>query len=213
LPESDSKPTTARSRPTASAAADAERWTPNQESPLSSVELSTRTRWLGAGFTAAGILFQALWLGLQAVFVSITLLVSYLLWIASSWQVVPRLRLVFALAVLLFLAHAAEEFLTGFQLALPELFGRTVWSDRQYLAFNGMWALIFITTALSIRPGRHFPVLIVLFFAVAGGVGNGVFHLLLVLQRHAYFPGAWTAPLCLAIGIWLLRLLYVSGRR
>ena len=48
----------------------------------------------------------------------------------------------------------------------------------------------------------------VLFFAVAGGLLNGVGHLLLALQRGAYFPGAWTAPLALCVGIWLLWLLY-----
>ena len=114
----------------------------------------------------------------------------------------------FALAVLVFLAHVAEESLTGMQRALPELFGRPAWSAVQFLAFNAVWAAAFVATAFGIRPARSFPVLAVLFFAIAGGLGNGAFHLALVIQRGEYFPGAWTASLCLAVGVWLLCLLY-----
>jgi Protein of unknown function with HXXEE motif len=175
---------------------------------MSIAQVSTRDRWLGAGFLIAAILFQALWLGLPAVFLSVALVVSYALWISTSWRVAPRLRAAFVLGILVFVGHAVEEFTTGFQLGLPALFGRAAWSDLQYVVFNAVWALVFIAAALTLRAGRSFPVFIVIFFAVAGGVGNGVLHLLLVLQRGGYFPGAWTALLCLAVGIWLLRLLY-----
>lgn len=169
-----------------------------------------RARWLGAGFTVAAILFQAFWLGLPAVFLSVALVVSYGLWISTAWQVIPKLRIAFILGVLVFLGHAVEELLTGFRLALPTLFGRAPWSESQLVVFNGAWALVFGAAALTLRPGRPLSAFIVVFFAVAAGVGNGVLHLLLVLQRGAYFPGAWTAPFCLAVGIWLLRLLYAS---
>jgi hypothetical protein len=118
------------------------------------------------------------------------------------------LRLAAGLGVLVFLAHVVEEYLTGFQAGLPALFGRDAWSTAQYLVFNGVWALVFGAAALTVRPGRSLPVLVILFLAVAGGVGNGVVHLLLVLQRGSYFPGAWTAPFCLAVGLWQLRVLY-----
>ena len=110
-----------------------------------------------------------------------------------------------------FLAHVAEELLGGLHRALPDLFDRPAWSELRYLVFNGVWALVFLAAAITLRPGRPLPALIVLFFAFAGGVGNGILHLLLVLQQGAYFPGAWTAPLCLAVGVWLLRLLYGPG--
>ena len=158
----------------------------------------------------AAMVFQALWLGLPAVFLSVALLLSYGLWITTAWRVIPRLRFACILGIFIFLGHAAEEFLTGLQTALPAMFGRAAWSDTRYVVFNGAWALIFFAAALTIRAGRPLPVFIILFFAVAGGVGNGILHLLLVLWRGAYFPGAWTVPLCLAVGIWLLRLLYAS---
>ena len=191
---------------------------PEREHPVNrgaepSAPIPMRTRWLGAGLMIAGILFQAPWLGLPAAIVSIALLVSYGLWIATSWQVTPRLRVAFLAGILVFLAHGVEELLAGLPRALPALFGRDAWSDRRFLVFKGAWALVFCAAAVSLRPGRPLPVFIVLFFAVAGGVGNGVVHLLLVLRRGGYFPGAWTAPLRLAVGVWLLRLLYASEPR
>src|SRR6266576_267638 len=45
--------------------------------------------------------------------------------------------------------------------------------------------------------------LVVLFLALAGGVGNGAGHLLLSVTQRGYFPGAATAPLCLLVGITL----------
>lgn len=179
---------------------------------MSSVPIAMRTQWIGAGIVLAAILYQAFWLGLPAVFLSVALLVSYGLWICTTWHVIPKLRMAFTLAIVVFLGHAVEEFLTGFHHALPALFGRAPWSDRQFLVFNSSWALIFCMAAVAVRPMRRLPVLIILFFTVAGGVGNGVLHLLLVFQRGAYFPGAWTAPFCLGVGIWLLRLLYTSER-
>lgn len=170
-----------------------------------------RARWLGGGFVLAAMIFQALWLGLPAIFLSAALVLSYWLWTSTSWHLHHRLRAVFIAAIILFLGHAVEEFIYGFPAALPALFGRDPWSDARYVVFNSLWALIFAGAAVTLRPGRHLSILIVLFFAVAGGVGNGVAHLLLVLRLGEYFPGAWTAPLLLVVGIWLLRLLYASG--
>ena len=50
--------------------------------------------------------------------------------------------------------------------------------------------------------------LIALFFAFGGGVGNGVAHLMLVVAQGGYFPGAWTALHCLIVGTVLLRQLF-----
>ena len=57
----------------------------------------------------------------------------------------------------------------------------------------------------ALRQRAPLAGLVVLFFAIGGGLGNGVGHLLLVLMQRAYFPGAWTAPLCLFVGGLLLR--------
>lgn len=80
---------------------------------MPSAPLSVRTRWLGAGVVLAGVLFQALWLGLPAILFSVGLVTSCGLWVGSSWRFTPQLKVVFCIAVLVFLVHAAEEFLTA----------------------------------------------------------------------------------------------------
>ncbi len=177
---------------------------------MSLPSLTNRTRVLGAGFVLAAMLFQAFWLGLPAIFISIALVASFGLWNAGRWRARPQLRLAFSIAVLVFLAHVTEEYLTGAYVELPTLFGRAPWSGFQFGAFNGVFALIFASAAITFKSERHLPVLIILFYAIAAGVGNGVLHLGIVLQQGAYFPGAWTAPFCFIMGVWLLRLLFAS---
>lgn len=178
------------------------------ETPSVAAAIPLCTRCLGACLVAAGVLFQALWLGLPAIFLSLLLLVSYGLWLSTSWRVTPRLRWVFVLAVLVFVAHVTEEYLAGFQQELPALFGREAWTDARYLGFNSAWLLVFVAAAVTLRPGRSLPALVLVFFAVAGGMGNGALHLLATLGRGEYFAGSGTAVLCLGVGVWLLCLLY-----
>lgn len=65
----------------------------------------------------------------------------------------------FALAVLVFLAHVAEESLTGMQRALPELFGRPAMAASLCLAV-GVWLLCLFyrpegrKSARATRPAR-----------------------------------------------------------
>ncbi len=170
--------------------------------------ITIQKKFVAASFVLAMVLFQAFWLGLPAIFLSFILILSCGLWLSTGWQVRPGLQKVFGLAILVFLAHVTEEYLAGLQEELPALFDRAAWSGFRYLVFNGVWAVTFITAAATLRSNSRLPVLIVLFFAIAGGVGNGALHLLLVVWRGGYFPGAWTAPLCFGMGVWLLRLLY-----
>lgn len=162
-------------------------------------------RVLGALIVVAGVLFQALWLGRAAALLSVALVVSYLVWLGGAWTAASRsLATTYAIGLLVFLAHVAEEFLTGFQRQLPALVGDR-WTDAQYLVFNAAWFAGFVVAGLALRQRHPLAILIVLFFAIGGGVGNGVAHLLLVVLQRGYFPGAWTAPLCLIAGVALLR--------
>jgi len=175
---------------------------------VSSSPVPMRDRWLVGGFIVLAILFQAVWLGLPGFFLSLMLPISFLAWIGTGWRVTPRLQVAFLLGLAVMVAHVAEEYATDFQVAVPALFGREPWSVDQWLTFNAVFGLVFWAAAVSLRPGRALPVFVVLFFALAAGVGNGIVHLSIALSRGAYFPGAWTAPLCLAVGVWLLWLLY-----
>ena len=151
---------------------------------------------------------QALWLGLPAAFLSVALVASYGVWACSHWYVTPRLRTATSYAILAFVAHLVEETLSGLYESLPALFDRAPWSIARFLLFNATWLAIFVFAALALEAGKAWPALPLIFLAVAGGVGNGILHLLLVLRQGAYFPGAVTAPICLITGVWLLLQLY-----
>jgi hypothetical protein len=170
----------------------------------------SRDRTLGGLIVIAGVLFQSLWLGRAAALLSVALVIAYAVWLGATWNLASRsLQATYGIALVIFLVHACEEFLTGFHRQLPALVGDR-WSATQFVVFNAAWFTTFILAALGLRRRDPLAVLIVLFFALGGGVGNGVAHLLLVAAQGGYFPGAWTAPLCLIIGGALLRQLFTN---
>jgi hypothetical protein len=169
---------------------------------------SSRDRTVGGLIVVAGVLFQGLWLGRAAALLSVALMIAYAVWIGGAWQLSGRsLPVTYGVALVIFLVHASEEFLTGFQRRLPALVGDR-WTDIQFLVFNVVWFTAFVLAGWALRRRHPLAVLFVLFFALGGGVGNGLAHLLLVVTQGGYFPGAWTAPLCLIVGVLLLRQLF-----
>jgi hypothetical protein len=171
--------------------------------------LSSTYQIVGAMLVVSGVLFQALLLGRAAGFLSIALVAAYLVWRRATWSVHGRwLPATYFLGLFVFVLHVSEEFLHGFHWRLPALMGAPRWSDVQFLTFNLVWLVAFVLAAWAVRRRQPLSVLLVLFFAIAGGVGNGVAHLMLVLAGQAYFPGAWTAPLCLWVGAVLLRQMF-----
>ncbi len=165
---------------------------------------AVRTNLAGIGFVVAGIAWQGWWLGRAASLLSVALVASYLVWLQGSWAVTPRLRLAACIAILVFALHALEESLTGLPRALPALFGRPSWDIDRFVTFNAAWGMVFVVATITAKPGRRLPLLALLFLAVAGGIGNGIAHLLMVAVRGNYFPGAWTALPSLLAGLWLL---------
>ena len=169
---------------------------------------SSRDRALGGSFVVMGVLFQGLWLGRAAAPLSVAFIIAYALWIGGAWSIAGRsLQATYGVALAIFLVHACEEFLTGFQRRFPALVGDH-WTDTQFLVFNTAWFVTFVLAGWGLRRRRPLAVLIVLFLALGGGIGNGVAHLLLVVMQGSYFPGAWTAPLCPIAGAALLRQLF-----
>jgi hypothetical protein len=172
------------------------------------MHLSSRDRSFGGLFVVAGVLFQGLWLGRAAALLSVAFVIAYAIWIGGAWNLGCRsLQATYGVALVIFRVHACEEFPTGFQRRLPALVGDR-WTDTQFLVFNAAWWMTFVLGGWGLRRRHPVAVLIVLFFALGGGVGNGVAHLLLVVTQGGYFPGAWTAPLCLIVGAVLLRQLF-----
>jgi len=166
-------------------------------------------RRLGAATVFAAILFQSLLLGWPAALLSVALVFSYAVWTAGRWTADDRwLATIYGIGLVVFIAHAIEEYATGFPRRFPALVGAPPWIDSRFLIFNSVWFAIFLVALVMYR--RHtLAVLIMLFFAVGGGIGNGIGHVLLAAVQGAYFPGAWTAPLCALIGAlmlwWLFR--------
>src|SRR5262245_10074873 len=159
---------------------------------------------LRAVFVLAPIVFQATLRGRPASLLGVALGVAYVLWIGDSWSVGdPGLGITYAIGLVVFLAHATEEYVTGFHLRLPSIMGIPPWTDAQFLTFNVVWFAVFVTGLLVYR--RHaLGALVILFFAVGGGVVNGLGHIFVTITEFQYFPGTWTAPLCAVIGVLLL---------
>ena len=170
---------------------------------------STRDVATGLAFVAGAVLFQAAVVGLSGVLLSVLLLVSFGMWLRGRWGQLDSVRGPALLMTGAFVLHATEEFLGGLPELGPALIGRSV-SDGRFLFFNAVWLVLFVGSSVRLGKGGALPVLVVLFLAVAGGVGNGVAHLGFVLMEGGYFPGAWTTLPMFVMGVWVLRRLYGS---
>jgi hypothetical protein len=171
---------------------------------LNEHSVTSRDRIVGAVFVAAAAAAQQRWMGSAAAGLGAGLVISYLLWIAARWKNDPAAVLPMCLlAIAVQCLHFTEEYLTGFQRQFPKLIG-VEWSDARFVTFNMAWLAVFVLAALGVYRRAPLAYLPVLFLALAGGVANGAGHLILCAAQGGYFPGAFTAPLCLLAGIGLL---------
>ena len=152
-------------------------------------------------------------MGFPVVLLNVALAVSLALWVASGWRQNARAVLPAYLAGIgIQCFHFAEEVREGFQAAFPPVFGAGAWGERQFVVFNLVWLGVFLLAAVGVYRRLALAYLAVFFFALGGGVGNGMGHLLLSLRAGGYFPGTWTAPLSLVAGIVILRQLYAAPK-
>ena len=93
----------------------------------------------------------------------------------------------------------------GFYKELPAIFNTNSWTGRQFIIFNIVWLIIFLFAAIGSFNNIKMSFLIVWFFILIGGIGNGIMHIGLSLLRKEYFPGTVTAVFLLAIGIIMLQ--------
>ncbi|MGB9652520.1 MAG: HXXEE domain-containing protein [Candidatus Cybelea sp.] len=167
---------------------------------------------IGAVFVAVVVTVQSCWMGSASTVLSAGLVVAYLLWIKAPWKDEPAAVLpVYLVAIAVQCLHFTEEYLTGFQRQFPGLIGYE-WSDARFVAFNMAWLAVFVVAALGVYRQVRLAYLVVLFVAVAAGVGNGTGHLLAGAALGRYFPGLLTAPFCLLAGIVLLVKLFGRTR-
>jgi protein-S-isoprenylcysteine O-methyltransferase Ste14 len=175
------------------------------------VNTTPQDRLRGKLIVALGIAFNTALLGLATAGLSIGLIVAYWIWRDARWQASGRgLLWAYSLSIGLFVVHFAEEYCTGFYAAFPRLFG-SFWSARSFVVFNLVWLAVFLVSAVGVLRRQSLAHLIVIFFALAGGIANGASHIVITLWQGRYFPGSITAPLMLASGLILFHRLQVPG--
>lgn len=159
---------------------------------------------IGGIFVIIVIIVQTLVMGIAIVFLNIGLFVGFLLWSIHSKRLSnPDIMQLYLINIGIQSLHFLEEYLTGFQTEFPRLFGYT-WSDHQFVIFNILWLGVLILNGAGVYSGIRLSYLLVYFFVIVGGIANGVAHPLLSLIKGGYFPGLFTSPFLLVVGIVLL---------
>ncbi|MEZ5426294.1 MAG: HXXEE domain-containing protein [Pyrinomonadaceae bacterium] len=164
----------------------------------------------GALFVGAAVIVQFYFLGPAIAGLNAGLGISFLIWLLVD----PRPKIghqkfafVYIIGLIVQGAHVLEEYLTGFYLEFPGLFGYQ-WTAGLFLAFNLIWLGLFSLAAVGIFFQSRLALLLVLFFALVGGIGNGLFHPALSIWEGRYFPGLVTSFFLFIIGNVIFRLLF-----
>jgi len=152
------------------------------------------------------ILVQTWIMGIAIAFLDIGLLLGLAVWAVNTKERVPgNVHRLYLIAVGLQCFHFMEEYLTGFNVRFPSLFGiDTAWSVELFTGFNLVWLGLLVLNGYWMFGNSRLSYLLVYFFAITGGILNGIGHPLLSLAAGGYFPGLLTSPLVLIAGILLL---------
>jgi len=165
--------------------------------------VTSRDRIVGAVFVVVVVVAQLRWMGRASMLLSVGLVLAYLFWIAARWKNDPAAVLpIYLLAIAVQCLHFTEEYVTGFQHEFPKLIGYE-WSDARFVTFNMAWLAVFVLAGLGVYRRLQVAYIVVLFLALAGGVGNGVGHLVLSATQGRYSPersrllsACWQASRC-----------------
>jgi hypothetical protein len=98
-----------------------------------------------------------------------------------------------ALATAVQCAHFAEEWITGFHIEFPALFGLEPMALSVFVAFNIAWIAFWLMSIPAIRLARRTAFFAAWFLAIAG-VLNGIAHPLIAVGTAGYFPGLISSP-------------------
>lgn len=166
---------------------------------------------IGSLFVAVAIFLHIKFMGTGVIGLNIGLVVSFVVWLFLSTKentVTNKTFVVYLAGVLWQCLHFGEEYLTGFQTKFPLAMFGYVWSDRLFVAFNLIWLCVFILAAIGLLYKVRLALLVVLFFALIGGIGNGIFHPFLSLNQGGYFPGLITSFGNLLFGVLIIKHLF-----
>jgi hypothetical protein len=148
---------------------------------------------------AAG--FNFWYMGLPVIFLNIGLVVSLIIWLSLNKSYPRKLSNLYLIGVLIQITHFLEEYYMGLYKELPSIFNENPWTGSQFIIFNIVWLIIFLLAAIGSFNNIKVSYLIVWFFILIGGIGNGIMHIALSLLKKEYFPGTVTAIFLFAIGI------------
>ena len=101
--------------------------------------------------------------------------------------------------------HFLEEFLTGFETKLPELFGQDPYQTNTWVSFNMIAYFIFILGGIALYKNLKGPSIIAIFFILFGVMFNGIAHVGTSIYTAGYFPGLYTALAYLILGPILIK--------
>ena len=111
-----------------------------------------------------------------------------------------RILHLYLIALAIQMLHFAEEYLTGFVVELPALFGQEPYPKDYWLVFNmAAYSIFLLGGNVLMRKIKELAV-IPLFFIVVGVLFNTLAHIGLALYTGAYFPGLYTAMIYLVVG-------------
>lgn len=142
--------------------------------------------------------------------IAVWVLAAAAVWLTSSRPIralpLPerdRLLRLFLLAISLQCLHFLEEFLTGFHVRFPPLWGLQPWTAEFFVAFNVCWIAVWSLCAAGVLKGVRAAYFSLWLLALALLV-NGIAHPGLSLRVGGYFPGLLTSPLegWLGIVLW-----------
>lgn len=96
--------------------------------------------------------------------------------------------------------HFTEEYVSGFTVEIPKLWGQAEYPVDYWVAFNMFAYFIFIVGGIILFEKKKEYMIIPLFFIVVGVIFNTVVHILTAIYVGGYFPGLYSVLLYLIVG-------------
>jgi hypothetical protein len=120
-----------------------------------------------------------------------------------------RVLPIYFLALAIQVLHFAEEYVYGFHHRVAELLdGMPPINTNLFVVFNMTAYCLFILGGLEMYKGAKLLQVLVWFFAIAGVIGNAIFHPLFAVRIGGYFPGLYTSFAYWIVGPILLKRLW-----
>ncbi len=134
----------------------------------------------------------------------VTALIFYFLTFYKKTPQPNKILPLYLLALAVQFLHFTEEYITGFYYKFPALFNAPAYDVDVFLVFNMLAYSLFVMGAVAIYKGVKSAMLVPLFFAVYGTIGNSIAHLIFAIMAKSYFPGLYTSLIYWILGPMLL---------